>query len=524
MVPKEDNIEIESYMTLSYCWGGHQPLRLLTDNLDVLRGGMARRVLPRTFMEAMDVAESLGSSYLWIDSLCIVQDSKTDWGSESQSMHKVYGNSACNLAASASRNPLEGLFRERTAADLLPIIHLNWSDRRSHCVSEFRRIPYIFANYENLPLLRRGWVVQERILAPRVLHFAEHQLFWECEEKPLLCEAFARGIPGDPSPWSPRPLRSVVRLSHRKRMLDEVLELWFRVVRNYTRAHLTYDKDKIVAVAGVAALFQQAGDEYLYGCWRSRLIECLCWKTDDFGSPLGDNPRLSEGRRFRRLDDGCEAPTWSWASVIGPVQYIRYLHSTNDVLLLSEPVVHPPDHSASNSTVMIWGPVLKATCRRREYDGMPDRSIGIDIEGVAEADNADCIILDLDDEPVKNGDELTLLLLCIAPSATWASVYGMVMLPSRALIPVGDSTSTTFRRIGHLNSYPNRIAQLAMQQQAGEGANEGYSTTSVRPSAPGRRVKGLAETGEIYEDDDQGGEKRHFLGQLRRLSQSIAVQ
>lgn len=474
MSPKDEAIERVNYMTLSYSWGGLYPLRLLEGNMEELKAGLPNDHLPRTFREAMDVCRAFGVKHLWIDSLCIIQDSDTDWAHESTNMHQVYGNSICNIAASASRNPLEGLFRDRTAADLLPIIETSFTDRENHCISEFRRTPYIFANYENLPLLRRGWVLQERILAPRVLHFGEHQLFWECDEKPLLCEAFENGIPGPPSPWSPRPLRSVIRLSYQKRMIDTVLELWFRVVRSYTRAHLTYDKDRFVAVYGIAQLFRQTGDTYHYGCWDSRLVECLAWATDQFHDPVGRRGRPSEPTEFRRTNP-IAAPSWSWMSVVGPVSYVSYMHDTEQLILLSSVLSSSSDSSHVSSgyhrnatSLRLRGPLLELRCRRRD---LQQRSVGVysDIEANR---NSDCIMLDVDDEHLGDGDTIYVMLLCVAPSATWTTTYGIVLTQETGQVDV------VYRRIGSFQQSTNKLGYLFAQQQATAGAAERVSRKS----------------------------------------------
>lgn len=467
VVPGEDGVDVDKYATLSYCWGQPKspPLRLLAENISQLRNGTQLDVLPRTYVEAIEVARNLGIEYIWIDALCIIQNSESDWRAESVKMQSIYGNSACNIAASASTNPFEGLFRDRTASDVLPIIRTNWTNHENHCISDFRRLPYIFSNYENLPLLRRGWVVQERILAPRVLHFTEHQIFWECDREPLLCEAFVNGIPGPPSAWSPRPLRSIVRLSYHKRMLDEVLDLWFRVVRSYSRASLTFDKDRLIAVAGVGALFAQTGDDYISGCWRSRFVECLCWQTDDFDDPTSSRSNMLKPQTFRRPTVSA-FPTWSWASVVGPVQYIQYLNHTGMVTVLGE--LSGSQHysfSARDSdyapTIAIRGPVLEATCRRRANEG---RSAGIRLDQIHDSRNSDCIILDVDENEVHDGDDITILLLCLAPE-TGEKTYGLVLLPEHL---VGE---TVYRRVGHLGSFSWRITHLIQQQDVSAGAS-----------------------------------------------------
>jgi hypothetical protein len=87
------------YNTLIYYWGDVQPVTLMASNLDRFCRGIAVDVLPRTLADAIFVTRKMGVPYLWIDALCIIQDSKTDWERESGLMAEVYGHSHCNLAA-----------------------------------------------------------------------------------------------------------------------------------------------------------------------------------------------------------------------------------------------------------------------------------------------------------------------------------------------------------------------------------------------------------------------------------------
>ena len=113
-----------SYMTLSYRWGQNPTLLLLGSNIDSFRAGRSIRDLPLTFREFFTVARRFSINYVWIDALCIIQDSEKDWEAEAPAMRDVYANSACNVAASASCNPEGGLFRTREPDSKNPPISL----------------------------------------------------------------------------------------------------------------------------------------------------------------------------------------------------------------------------------------------------------------------------------------------------------------------------------------------------------------------------------------------------------------
>ncbi|KAG4281151.1 hypothetical protein FPRO06_10056 [Fusarium proliferatum] len=176
-----------SYITLSYRWGSTENFRLLKNNLHSFQNGLPISDLPRTFQDASLVAWRFSVKFLWIDALCIIQDCSEDWSRESAAMRLVYANALCNLAAVASSDPHGGLFRSRNTEDLQPSVVRAALDRTTP-TEEYYAVDFDYTKRQLLDteLLKRGWVFQERLLCPRVLYFAEKQVFWECfaEERP----------------------------------------------------------------------------------------------------------------------------------------------------------------------------------------------------------------------------------------------------------------------------------------------------------------------------------------------------
>jgi Heterokaryon incompatibility protein (HET) len=295
-----------NYMTLSYRWSSLPNLKLVQSNIDELRGGNLIEELPQTFRDAITVLHRFSVRYLWIDSLCIVQDSLEDWERESSTMRDVYANSACNISAAASSEPSGGLFRKHQKDAIQPgLVAMS--------IGSIQKKYYIFdgsywdRQISNTVLNHRGWVFQERLLAPRVLHFAGHQIFWECftDQK---CEVFARGIPWQNSLKSFEAI-SRQALGKQSVMSDTALYLWIDLVESYTRCALTKNDDKLPAFSGLAHLFQDAtGDDYLSGLWRSRLVDLLYWTAE---------------RPMRKTPDLYVAPSWSWACGTGPITWKR---------------------------------------------------------------------------------------------------------------------------------------------------------------------------------------------------------
>jgi hypothetical protein len=169
-----------SYATLSHCWGrwGMQNLcRTQTHTLEKYLVCIPWDEVPKTFRDAMTVTHRLGLPYLWIDSICIVQDDLNDWAEESAKMSHIYTDAVFTIAASAAENAMEGFLgpRQRREAKINP------TAKNSLPLSIRQDIHLIPSTNKPIPLLNeRGWVFQERLLSRRVLHFEKEEMIWEC--------------------------------------------------------------------------------------------------------------------------------------------------------------------------------------------------------------------------------------------------------------------------------------------------------------------------------------------------------
>jgi hypothetical protein len=138
------------YACLSHCWGsGADIVKTLGDNLQThLSEGIRIDVLPATFKDAVEICRRLHIAFLWIDSLCIIQDNEDDWRMQAASMADIYENSRITIAASAAKDSTEGCFRgidEFHAGHALPA-HPGVYVRRE------------LDDIHQWPLLQRGWV------------------------------------------------------------------------------------------------------------------------------------------------------------------------------------------------------------------------------------------------------------------------------------------------------------------------------------------------------------------------------
>ncbi|KAH6714640.1 heterokaryon incompatibility protein-domain-containing protein [Leptodontidium sp. MPI-SDFR-AT-0119] len=279
------------YATLSHCWGTKKILQLTRNNMTDRRIEIPEVELSQTFKDALHIIRQLGFAYIWIDSLCIVQDWPEDWCAEASKMSGVYGGSALNIAASAANDGSVGCFFSREDQTLRRLsrhriqipVGVPARDTWVDCLDAT-----IFRScVEQSPLASRSWAFQERFLAPRTIHFTKWQVYWECKTN-IACETYRDSLPKSKD-------------YHGFERRDTEL-LWCNIVRKYSGCKLTLWKDKLVAISGVAkSVHSLTGDEYVAGLWKKRLEAQLLWHTSN-------NERISSN-----------LPSWTWASLKGQV-------------------------------------------------------------------------------------------------------------------------------------------------------------------------------------------------------------
>ncbi|PMD47672.1 HET-domain-containing protein, partial [Hyaloscypha variabilis F] len=296
------------YLTLSHCWGSKRLISLTTETMSNFEKAIQISDLPSTFRDAVDFVRSCGLRYLWIDSLCIVQNSPDDWGKESSLMAAAYSHAILNLSAAGAKDGEGCLFHRSKSFKTQPcIMYASAEDKTSF---SFICRPYDAwgTSIETSPLGTRGWVLQERLLSPRIIHFASDQLFWEC------CQGYDAEI----LPWSSirssnGHLKSLSSNIREFELDDEKLHKYWRdTVSKYSKCKLSVSSDKLPAISGLASRFcrqlKLSPTDYLAGIWRNRLPEDFIWTT---------NWRYGGSDSCVRVPD--RAPSWSWASIDGEI-------------------------------------------------------------------------------------------------------------------------------------------------------------------------------------------------------------
>ena len=177
-------VSSQRYIALSHCWGkltpGEIPQHCTTlQNIGLRKEGSGFCVgrLPRTFRDAIEVSQSLGVRYLWIDSLCIIQGSKEDWATESKRMEDVYAGAYCTIAATSAASSEAG-FLEHNISNQYMYVSDNESPS-SQAYSRTRTANFV-QEVDNAPLNLRAWVLQERCLSRRIVHFSSQRMYFEC--------------------------------------------------------------------------------------------------------------------------------------------------------------------------------------------------------------------------------------------------------------------------------------------------------------------------------------------------------
>jgi Heterokaryon incompatibility protein (HET) len=358
------------YTTLSYCWGDPSSVTKTTaETLLQFREHIPVTSLNRIFRDAIEFTRSLGVKYIWIDSLCIIQDSPEDKTAELPRMSEIYEGSVLTISASMATSGGSALFTDRQWFNLVKVPR-SYSDEGSLYITN--QVLHNFTDdVLNGTLGNRGWCFQERLLSTRLLHFGREQFHWECHEgiwsecstrrrwyddytspddgelretlqsntiisKPValvergpveeggneVIDAAWNKFISEPSPGSPPRSSSVMR---------KMYEDWYSTVSAYTYRKLTNSSDKLPALAGAAVRFNGfIKDAYVAGLWLEDLPDGLLWSRSTFKAVKVDPAiarRPGVGGWGEMSGDSSKswrgAPSWSWASVDGPVHWVE---------------------------------------------------------------------------------------------------------------------------------------------------------------------------------------------------------
>jgi hypothetical protein len=424
------------------------PFMLVSSNIHHLMDRIVVSELPITFQHAIAITKRLGIRYIWIDSLCIIQDSEDDWRRESSTMNQVYQFGYCNIAAAAASNSSEGCFFKRSPIAIEPLIFeldrdipdLSPGHYFLRCMETWRQ------DLQDAPLSKRGWVVQERMLAQRVLYFTQRQIYFECRNSTL--SEMNSSIPRSVSFFL---AREVFLRFDKEKSQQRHANAWQIIVEYYSACALTREEDKLVAIAGVAKEVQRlTGWKYLAGIWEQNLIFDLLWFSQ------GRYNRLREANPYL-------APSWTWASARGKVTFnYNYLHGVTikDTIFIQIVGVHVStkggDEMAqvTDGFLKVIGRPTPAELRRnhqptRMTDSLSNDNIYIGGENTF----IDFYPDDLTYDPPRN-------VWCL-PVYWWHSSLYQSHLAGLILVKTEDTiNSSVFSRVGLFRAKPERMHYL----------------------------------------------------------------
>jgi hypothetical protein len=329
---------IGEYVILSHCWGRSGIPKLTDSLLPQFQDAIPSDLLPKSFVDAIEITRRLGFRYLWIDALCISQDNAADWAEEAPKMALYYGRSALMIAATAAEDSSIGILTNR---------HVPYSPimgrEKKYCLRQ--KLLSKKWDIERSVMASRGWCAQERMLAPQVIHYTRRQMIWECADG---FRFEASGVPyvdiskqadlaySKPKfqPFVKQAFKTISDASSHKHHAiepdfsittsqEQIARIWAwqQCVDEFNKRDLTVTLDKLHAISGVAAVINSGGQmgEYLAGLWSKHIAVGFTW---------------CRAWALLKTPPTYRAPSWSWASVDGM--------STSSVLFSSPKLLEPP--------------------------------------------------------------------------------------------------------------------------------------------------------------------------------------
>lgn len=331
---------VAPYAALSHCWGKARVHTTTIATIAQHLQALPITKLPNTFKNAIEVVRRLNLRLLWIDSLCIVQDDESDWYREAAAMALVYSNAHITIMASRSSSSAESFLEHRNR----PLVLKEETTDSGHKV-QFRLVNsdfhhnsiYRVTHSSQHPLHGRAWVLQERLLSRRKLLFCSDQVFWECKQ---LAMSEDRQVQEDLTQRISEPVA-------------QALEEWFRIVADYSACNITYDKDLLPAIGGIARKYANStGLSYSAGIWLDVFAPSLLWYAED------RSPHCKKHGTY-------VAPSFSWASLQRPAKYSGRWRSRHNFCTYVTHHQDLPEHSSdpfgvvTGASITLNGPVLQ---------------------------------------------------------------------------------------------------------------------------------------------------------------------
>ncbi|KAH7346995.1 heterokaryon incompatibility protein-domain-containing protein [Pyrenochaeta sp. MPI-SDFR-AT-0127] len=317
--------QCEAYMALSYRWGEGNLMTTTLETFADRKVGIKLKDMPKTIQDAVVVTRRLQVRYLWIDALCIIQDSVTDWSQEAKSMGTIYTNAYCTIAAHSAHHANDGFLEKSLARS--KEIQLGVNSSGSEGTFWISRGSNHRGQIDRSELSSRGWVLQERILSTSTIHMANDGVIYLESTREM------RSLDGaiDVAPLKTGGIRTMIEKdTSQGDVLEGEMETitaniyrdWYKLVWLYSQCSLTESKDKIPALTGIITQIHKfTGDRCFMGVWQRRAAQGLLWvrgpKKLEYATP-------SRG------------PSWSWTTFDGLVGFPKWNPSEDDMQIQTE--------------------------------------------------------------------------------------------------------------------------------------------------------------------------------------------
>ena len=440
------------YITLSHRWTDDtRKTQLIKTEEGAFFSRMPVRDWPPLFQDAVSIARLLHIQYVWIDSLCIVQDSDEDKAVQLQLMDKIYANGAVNLAAVEASTGSSGLRAYRKPLELVPCIlsrRVSTSDTSLQYFLCWRPDDFI-NSVDRSPLHRRGWVFQERLLSKRTVHFGR-QLYWECASL-RASEAFPTGTdyPGHFVDKFAQDLKvqlqSEMEARHKHDAAIELHKLWCSIVRFYSDTQLSFASDRVVAIGGIAnsliIRYGLSNDDYVAGIWKPCLPEQLLWGKDEETFPKDEH---KEAFNY--------APSWSWASCEGRTSFTQINLGAGGfrASLIKVTSIEVPKNSigkVQTALMILSGRLISLSFKPGRWEiARCQRNFAIDgCSGHSDISQAGPIAIELDRPSPSEISRVALLPICV--DLLVGHIEGLLV----GLLEQAESHLALYRRLGLFN-------------------------------------------------------------------------
>ncbi|KAF3808107.1 hypothetical protein GCG54_00012687 [Colletotrichum gloeosporioides] len=304
LVPS-DSVPVSDYVALSHCWGKleeHQRFCLYKDNISQLQRSIQFERLPQNFKDAVTVTRGLGVRYLWIDSICIIQDDAQDWEVESSKMEEVFSSAYVTISAVSAKSSLDGFLGERPSRACVQV-QVDGKQPLYVCpaIDDFHR------DVELGEISKRGWVFQERALSRRTIYYTSTQVYWECGSG-VRCETL-RCLYNSKAAFLSDANFPHSALNHykdgRQMLIQDLYE-------RYSALEFSYASDRAVAILGLQKRLARAFEtRATYGLFAIYLHRGLLWRRNQ-AEPIKSIAQPS----------GRHVPSWSWFSKMGAIRYM----------------------------------------------------------------------------------------------------------------------------------------------------------------------------------------------------------